>query len=573
MADPAPLAPGIPPVVPLPACYRDYYQDESNDKTAGNYGTILSTFEVPGAAALTPNQVSEAVFASAVVDPQAFVMLIVSANHPNGRLCLFHRLQRYAPQLGAPTEFDNLGYAFFGDLTNGQAPPSVEWPVTAFHQVGVSIRVPQREVLDQLLANEPAGELVGPFGNEDAGTDVIRVRQAMLVPFRYVRLFLERPLTPREAWVQVAGAIYNDGMHEACSPLLDWLRVAITRQGDGLPSRLLQEHPRVPLSLPSLVQRRWQLVINDLPALNAGATLAAGHVIASSLNALVSDNREFRNADEARREQNSARTPEKCFGRNGVLKLLRLCQVTSSTNLSDMWIQMANEPRRQDGIVAIQQAFDGMSQSLGLFGVHIPITPDLVAKIRSVALEMSNEEDLTTGIHPFTFAYMDTSEIAEAYALAEQYKMLHDDKGAPTLQDAMVLATPGRVKLPKYLSEAHIYFQNFRVALHVLMGGNHSLTKAYDAFWRRWSTSQKYLLSIFTQQPGMFPTLAVRWVQLRVSLLVVCSTSHGKCAAGSARLCGAAESDPPPHAMGTHTPIAFLQHESTGHAGNQSLAS
>jgi hypothetical protein len=270
--------------------------------------------------------------------------------------------------------------------------------------------------------------------------------------------------------------------------------------------------------LPALVQRRWQLVLNDLPALSAGATLAAGHAIASSLNALVSDNREFRNADEARREESSARTPEKCFGRNGVLKLLRLCQVTSSTNLPDMWIEMANEPRRQDGIVAIQQSFDSTAQSLGLAGVHIPITPDLVAKIRSVALEMSNEEDLTTGIHPFTFAYMDTSEIAEAYALAEQYKMLHDDKGAPTLKDAMVLATPGRIKLPKSLSEAHIYFQNFRVALHVLMGSHHALTKAYDAFWRRWSTSQQYLLSVFTQQPGMFPTLAVRWVQLRISL-------------------------------------------------------
>jgi hypothetical protein len=113
---------------------------------------------------------------------------------------------------------------------------------------------------------------------------------------------------------------------------------------------------------------------------------------------------------------------------------------------------------------------------------------------------------------------MDTSEIADAYAIAEQYKMLHDDKGAPTLQDAIVLATPGRVKLPKSLSEAHIYFQNFRVALHVLLGNNHALTKAYDVFWRRWSTSQQYLLSVVTQQPGMFPTLAVRWVQLRISL-------------------------------------------------------
>jgi hypothetical protein len=199
MAEPAPLAPGIPPVIPHSATYRDYYQDDANDKAAGNHGTIMNMFMVPlaGVGALTPAQVSDAVFASAVVDPpQAFVMLIVDATHPDGRICLFHHLQRYAPQLlGAPTEFDNVGYVFFGDLTNNQAPPSIEWPANALHQVGVSVRVPQREILDQALAADPAVELLGPFGNEDAGTDVIRVRQAMLVPFRYVRILLQRPLT------------------------------------------------------------------------------------------------------------------------------------------------------------------------------------------------------------------------------------------------------------------------------------------------------------------------------------------------------------------------------------------
>jgi hypothetical protein len=108
--------------------------------------------------------------------------------------------------------------------------------------------------------------------------------------------------------VQLAGAIYNDGAQDACAPLLDWLRVAITQQGENQASRLQQEHPRVPLMLPALIQRRWQLIINDLPALSAGATFAAGQMIATSLNALVADNREFRNADEIRREQNSART-------------------------------------------------------------------------------------------------------------------------------------------------------------------------------------------------------------------------------------------------------------------------
>jgi hypothetical protein len=480
----------------------------------------MGIFSVPLAGAVaTPVQVSDAVFAAAVVDPQAFVALVVDANHPNGRVCLFHRLQRYAPQLGNPTDYDNNGYAFFGDVTNGQAPPSVEWPGNAFHQAGgATIRVPTRETLDQMLAADQAVNLVGPFGNDDAGTEVIRVRHTILVPFRYVRLLLQTPLTPKEAWIQVAGAVMADGNHVACAPLIDWLRAAITRQADGQASRVQIAHPTVPLMLPALIKQRWKLVLTDLPALSGGATLAAGTAIASSLNALVTDNREFREADERRREQDKARTPEKCFGRNGVAKLLRLCQVANSDELPEMWQNLAAEPRRQDGIVTIQQAFDSTAQSLGLYGVHIPITPDIVAKIRSIALDMANEEDLMTGIHPFTFAYLDSSKIAEAYAIAEQYKMLHDDKGTPTLQDAITLATPSRVKLPKSQSEAHIHFQNFRVALHVLLGGTHAFTQAYDAFWRRWSTSQQYLLSVRTQQPLMFPALAVRWVQLRVSL-------------------------------------------------------
>jgi hypothetical protein len=105
------------------------------------------------------------------------------------------------------------------------------------------------------------------------------------------------------------------------------------------------------------------------------------------------------------------------------------------------------------------------SPELGIvWRAHFPITPDIVGKICLVALEMANSEDLTTGIHPFTFAYLDSSEIAEAYAIAEQYKMLHDDRSMLTLQDAIVLSTPGWVKLPRSL-----------------MGPTHSLTFAQQA--------------------------------------------------------------------------------------------
>jgi hypothetical protein len=92
----------------------------------GNYGAIMATFVMPVVGAIPPQQVSDAVYASAVVDPQAFVLLVTDNDHPNGRVTLFHRLQRYEPQLGRPTPFDGTGYAFHGDVVQGQAPPSIE---------------------------------------------------------------------------------------------------------------------------------------------------------------------------------------------------------------------------------------------------------------------------------------------------------------------------------------------------------------------------------------------------------------------------------------------------------------
>jgi hypothetical protein len=292
MADPAaivPLLPGGPPVPPNQTTYLQYYQDD-----------IMSTFAVPVAGeAPAPALVTESVYASAVADPQAFITLVVDNVTPEGRVCMFHRLQRFAPQLGVVTGLDNKGHAFFGDVIEGQMPATVKWPANAFHQAGgVTIRVPTREVIDQMLGADPEVRLLGPFGNDDAGTEIIRVRRyAMLLPFRYVRLLLRGPLTPKEAWVQLAGAIFADGKQEACAPLIDWLRAVLTRQAEGLASRVQMEHPRIPLMLPILVKRCWQLMLSDLPALSPGATLVAGAAIATSLNAMVSDNRVFRQAE------------------------------------------------------------------------------------------------------------------------------------------------------------------------------------------------------------------------------------------------------------------------------------
>jgi hypothetical protein len=40
------------------------------------------------------------------------------------------------------------------------------------------------------------------------------------------------------------------GTRKPCAPLIDWLRVVLMRQADGLASRVQLEHPRIPLMLP-----------------------------------------------------------------------------------------------------------------------------------------------------------------------------------------------------------------------------------------------------------------------------------------------------------------------------------
>jgi hypothetical protein len=200
--------------------------------------------------------------------------------------------------------------------------------------------------------------------------------------------------------------------------------------------------------------------------------------------------------------------------------LLRLCQVTTSAELPQLWIDLASAPKKQD-LATIQQAFDHVANNvLNMPGTCIPVTLDIAGKIRSLAFEMTDEEDLTTGIHPFTFSYQDQAEVAApAYEVAERYQIIQQGLGAPTLSKAAKFAHPTYTKLPCTLTEATISYGNFRVTLHVLLSQEHPITRrAYDIFWSTWNASQAHLLNIRTRTPGLFLALMVHWIQLHFTL-------------------------------------------------------
>ena len=157
-----------------------------------------------------------------------------------------------------------------------------EFPANAFDATEQQ-RVPTIAAMDGLLAALPPNEhLIPAPGIDTADTEMVRSRNAIQVPYAYVSMVLTKRFKPREAWLEIAGAIRNDGREQALAPLLIWLRMACTaseldeeeeddEQNNEFPDVSLGNHRDIfaPLDVDEDLQRhRWNTLCNDLPGLN-----------------------------------------------------------------------------------------------------------------------------------------------------------------------------------------------------------------------------------------------------------------------------------------------------------------
>jgi hypothetical protein len=94
------------------------------------------------------------------------------------------------------TSYDNVAFTFLGNLVQHQAPPSVVWESKNFHVVNHLVLVPTMQMMNQFLVAVPNDALLGPYQNGDAGAKVVCTHHAMLLPPKYVSLFINNSLTP-----------------------------------------------------------------------------------------------------------------------------------------------------------------------------------------------------------------------------------------------------------------------------------------------------------------------------------------------------------------------------------------
>ena len=98
------------------------------------------------------------------------------------------------------------------------------------HQIGARLHVPVEQSIDTALTSDPELDLLGPFAADESDVEVICVSKTIYLPTPFVGVFLERNLTPVEAWSCLRGAIVDAGSTVYCCLVIDWLRFSLTRK-------------------------------------------------------------------------------------------------------------------------------------------------------------------------------------------------------------------------------------------------------------------------------------------------------------------------------------------------------
>ena len=118
--------------------------------------------------------------------------------------------------------------------------------------------------------------LFGLYMMGDGKCEQVKTRYAVYVPPSLVGHLLGRELTARQAWDRVRGAIIDLGIDVECKPLIDWLRVSLTRQADGGRPVIGVADVIAPVADELLMLHMHTLMVRHLPGLDPSIERATG---------------------------------------------------------------------------------------------------------------------------------------------------------------------------------------------------------------------------------------------------------------------------------------------------------
>jgi hypothetical protein len=251
------------PAPPQPA-FTALFDDVSKDPFDGTYGPLFAPLDIsltdenP-----TPDNVRQQIAAASnQCSPLAIVLLV------NRLLCVYCLPFRCNLAVGAPAvpALDGKLFAFDGELVLGQG-VLVEIPAQWFKVA--QAQVPTVDHIRARLAADASPTLtLGSYAGGDFDTVAIKSRAAMVLPHKYVGLFLAQPdgMPPHYCFDSILPLLEADGTAGACVALTKYCQMAITVTARG-ESALQVVQPTPPAQNVSLLTQSHLLLRHYFPTL------------------------------------------------------------------------------------------------------------------------------------------------------------------------------------------------------------------------------------------------------------------------------------------------------------------
>ena len=507
----------------LVTSYESFYRSDQADVYDGNYLGLMNAFKVAGTvqgAESVANERRELL--SGILQTRELPQAVVTLLPSDHKLLLVHRLYYFPKPMGnnEAKDWEEKVVGFVGDVMGTQLPQAVMLDVEVFGALPAAVRVLKTIAVRVAMENNPTMDNFPPVSDLvlPENYDEVRTRYAMCVPPKYVNVLMGRRLTPREGFLEIERAVRENNDEEAMQPLLDWLRIAVTRGGveTTANSRVTLTHsPGVPMVTPELADKLQRLVRGDLPAWQKETPTPQG-VILPAASAQQMQLEQLLLAQLLKQQgpgiNEDAEKPPSAHFKGTINLLLRLTNRTEEKELPEIYHRWANSNKKEFRAV-LQEVFDQNAVRLGL---PEPVaTADLAMTISTLRFASADEDDLEQGLQPFAVSYHSQKTLAEQSALNSLHDLLY--LGTPQLTDLWAMKAANKLWIPTKLSQLVRTLKSFAVVLATVIGTEALLYQCYkaqivDAFDEVSPTLETYA----ERHPGQ-PVYAqiVRWLQLR----------------------------------------------------------
>jgi len=343
----------------------------------------------------------------------------------------------------------------------------------------------------------------------------------MYLPHKYVNLFLGHTLTPCLALEVVTATVVADGAEVPCALLLDWLCMACTHglvNGAAMDaSPLARPALNAPIADKHLLWHWYDFVTRDLPTLDPNVMQHGVQHIAAMIGNLATETWLTRKEAAVARQAQENRTVLACFRQN-TTHLLCYCNVQTVDQLPPIWDKIAWTDKVHVP-ATIQQAMEAASLDVTGHDCEFQVTTSLSTKIVTLAWRSLDVDDLANGLTPFLLAPRAPHKCTEQQWQVDISSIVYSGMTA-TLADAIRLLADNNAWVPLDWVQAKTALYNFVVLFYGLIGPDHPLVEVLQGMMQQFEDVKPNLNCL---QPPLhvshmdLPTLALRWVQVRIS--------------------------------------------------------